>query len=201
MICRSLVVCASFLAAVTLPAFGQAPLNSDLALQPSTGGYVIREQFRSFEGDGIDGHKIVSTYVYGYRDDLTFLMTAPYLWREIKPKGSATTLHHDGLADIKALAKYHLFRDDFGPTDTRRFDAIAGLEVRSGDSGVTSDFYDPVIGGVFTHIEGRKSYHADMLSQFNTAGGLGGHDQFKYDTSHLFRLYSVRYTRHSKHAL
>ena len=61
----------------------------------------------------------------------------------------ATTLHHDGLADIKALAKYRLFRDNFGPTDTRRFDAIAGLEVRSGDSGVTSDFYDPAIGGVF----------------------------------------------------
>jgi len=74
--CLRLISCRGYASGL-----GQAPLNSDLALQPSTGGYVIREQFRSFEGDGIDGHKIVSTFVYGY---LAFLMTAPYLWRENK---------------------------------------------------------------------------------------------------------------------
>ena len=171
----------------------QAPINSNVALQPSTGGVIIRQQLRYFEAGEVKAFVVPTTIVYGLRADLTLLLTTPLVFREVQVPTTGETRRDNGVADLTFLTKFRVFRDDFGPTDTRRFSLLGGLEIRSGDSGFTSDSYDPIFGGVFTHAEGRHAFNADLLWKFNTAGGAAGADQMKYDVAYLYRLVPDQY--------
>ena len=180
----------------------QAPINSNVALQPSTGGVIIRQQLRYFEaGDDpspldreIKTFRAPTTIVYGLRADLTLLLTTPLVFRKVEFGATGETRRDNGVSDLTFLTKVRVFRDDFGPTDTRRFSLLGGLEIRSGDTGFTSDSYDPILGGVFTHAEGRHAFDADLLWKFNTAGGEAGTDRMDYDVAYLYRLVPDQYT-------
>ena len=182
--------------------FAQAPINSNVALQPSTGGVIIRQQVRYFEADDdptpanseIKGVIALTTIVYGLRDDVTLLFTAPVVFREVQFGSTGRTDHQSGVADLTALAKIRLYRDDFGPTDTSRFDLLGGLEIRSGDSHFTSDSYDPIIGGVFTYVKGRHAFDVDSLWKFNTGSGIHADDRMDYDLAYLYRLWPRDFT-------
>ena len=67
-------------------AAAQAPINSDVALQPPTGGVILRQQarFAHFDGDpsgagrDADVWRFPTTVVYGLRDNLTPLIGVEY---------------------------------------------------------------------------------------------------------------------------
>ena len=172
----------------------QAPINSNVALRPSTGGVIIRQQLRYFEAGEVKAFVVPTTILYGLRDDLTLILTTPVVFREVHDPMTGETRRDSGVADLTFLTKFRVFRDDFGPTETRRLSLLGGLEIRSGDTGFTSDSYDPIFGGVFTHAEGRHAFDADLLWKFNTAGGAAGADQMKYDVAYLYRLAPEQYT-------
>ena len=108
-----------------------------------------------------------TTIVYGLKDDLTLLLNTPFVRRKVKVGSTGRTIRDTGVADLTFLTKWRLFRDDFGPNDTRRLDLLAGVEIPSGDSAFSSDSYDPILGGVFTHAQGRHAFDA-----VSVGGGL-----------------------------
>lgn len=180
----------------------QAPINSNVALQPPKGGLILRQQFRYAEADfNRDGADLdielwaeATTAVYGVTDSFTLLLDAPVvISQRVKNNATGASDTEAGLADWTALAKLRLFREDTGPTDTMRFDAIAGLELPTGEDAFSSDSVDPIVGGVFTMSRDRWFFDADLLWKFDTSGGLP--DQMRYDAALIYRLSPVEYTR------
>lgn len=191
-------------------AHAQAPLNSNVALQPSKGGLIIRQQFRYTEGEtstamGDMDVKLatsITTLVYGVSDELTLILDAPFvLSRRLENKTTGDDDTEWGFADLRVLTKFRLYRDDFGPNDTTRFDVIGGLEIPAGKDEFSSDSLDPIFGGVFTHIEGRHAFDADALWHFNTGGGDRGDDLLRYDLAYIYRLSPETYASSQPTAL
>lgn len=194
---RMVTVSLLVVAGVTLRAHAQAPINSNVALQPSKGGLIIRQQFRYSEAEHttplgdvrIDLASSFTTFAYGVSDELTLIVDTPFvLSRRIENDTTGDDDTDSGFGDLRLLSKLRLYRDDFGPTDTTRFDLIAGLEVPTGQDEFSSESFDPILGGVFTHIEGRHAFDADALWHFNTGGGSRGDDLLRYDAAYLYRL-------------
>jgi len=180
----------------------QAPINSDVALQPSPGHWILRQQFRYAETDvdkgdaDLDISRVTSftTAVYGVTDEFTVLATAPVvLSRRTKDNATGESDTDGGLADATVLGKLRLYRNDFGPTDTARFDLLGGLELPTGQDAFSSDSVAPIIGGVATITLGRHDFSADALWTFNTAGGKAGEDLLKYDAAYIYRLWPEEY--------
>lgn len=177
---RMIVLFVLVLAGVAVRAHAQAPINSNVALQPSKGGLIIRQQFRYSEAEqsspkgelDIELASAITTLVYGVSDELTLIFDMPYvLSRRIENNTTGNDDTDSGFADLRLLSKVRLYRDDFGPTDTTRFDLIGGLELPTGKDEFSSDSIDPILGGVFTHVEGRHAFDVDALWHFNTGGG------------------------------
>ena len=198
------------LCGLSVRARAQAPLNSNVALQPSKGGLIIRQQFRYAEGEqstptgDVDFEQATSitTLVYGLSQDLTLILETPFvLSREIENTSTGDDRTDSGFADVTLLTKYRVYRDDFGPTNTRRFALIGGFELPTGQDEFSSDSINPIIGGVFTHVEGRHSFDADALWKFNTGGGDRGEDLLKYDLAYVYRLWPATYASTNPTAL
>ena len=205
-----IVIVVVVLCGLSVRARAQAPLNSNVALQPSKGGLIIRQQFRYAEGEqstptgdvDIEQATSITTLVYGLSQDLTLILETPFvLSREIENTSTGDDRTDSGFADVTLLTKYRVYRDDFGPTNTRRFALIGGFELPTGQDEFSSDSINPIIGGVFTHVEGRHSFDADALWKFNTGGGDRGEDLLKYDLAYVYRLWPATYASTNPTAL
>jgi len=194
---RTMAMAAPVLLAVAERAQAQAPINSNVALQPSTGGLIIRQQFRYAEGDAhtpmgkvdVESASSITTLVYGLTDAWTLILDAPLvLSRRLEHRATGADDTEAGFADLGILTKWRLYRDDFGPTSTTRFDLIGGLSAPTGRNAFTSDSFDPILGGVFSHIQNRHAFHTDALWRFNTGGGDFADDLFKYDLAYSYRI-------------
>ena len=194
---RMIVFSLLVLTGVGARAHAQAPINSNVALQPSKGGLIIRQQFRYTEAEqsspmgelDIEQASAITTLVYGLSDELALIFDMPFvLSRRIENNTTGNDDTDSGFADLRLLSKVRLYRDDFGPTDTIRFDLIGGLELPTGKDEFSSDSFDPILGGVFSHIEGRHAFDVDALWHFNTGGGDSGEDLLKYDMAYIYRL-------------
>lgn len=192
-----IIVVLSGLLGVGQQTFAQAPINSNVAMQPNKGGFIVRQQFRYTEGGrstpmgdmSLELIATATTMVYGVSDTLTLIVNTPYILSRRLSNNTTGILDKDsGFGDIRVLTKLRMYRDDFGPTNTRRFDLIGGLELPTGSSSFTSDSVNPIIGGVFTQFKGRHVFHADALWQFNTGKGSNGVDLFRYDLAFVYRL-------------
>ena len=178
------------------------PINSDVAFTPREGGGVLRLQY-TYEEAGAGGavrHKNQSTVrgvlVYGLRQNLALILSAPYVNRQVDrfdKRFGRTEEAHDGVGDITLLLKYRFYQKDLGPMSTVRLAALGGLNVRSGDMEFSSDSYDPIVGAVFTWRHDRNKFDADLIYQFNTAGGQAGHDTLRYDLAYSRRIYPATY--------
>lgn len=195
--------CAIILAtAISTQARAQAPINSDVALQPSEGHFIIRQQFRYSEADfnkggaDLDIQLLTSStaVVYGVRQNFTLLLNVPtVVSRRIENNATGTSNTEGGLADLTALGKLRLYRNDFGPTNTARIDLLGGLQLPTGKDAFSSDSVDPIVGGVGTVTYGRHYMSADLLWKFNTAGGSMGEDLLRYDAAYIYRLWPNEY--------
>ena len=198
-----LVWCAAALAAaLSAQARAQAPINSNVALQPSTGQLILRQQFRYSKAELHNGSTDLdislvtasTTAVYGVRDNFTLLLNVPtVLSRRIENNATGESDTDGGLADLTALGKLRLYRNDFGPTNTARFSLLGGLELPTGHDAFSSDSVDPIIGGVGTVTFGRHYVSTDVLWKFNTAGAPEGEDLLRYDAAYSYRLWPEEY--------
>ena len=194
-------MCLGALLIVPGGAMAQAPINSNVALQPRTGGWIVRQLFRFSRADfntpaaslDINLATSATTVVYGVTNRVTLLLTAPAaLSRRIKNNATGARRTDSGLVDTTALSKVRLYRNDFGPTSTVRFDALLGLELPTGTNGFSGDSVDPIVGGVFTYAHDRLAIDADLLWKFDTAGGPAA-DLFRYDSAIIYRLRPAHY--------
>lgn len=173
------------------------PINSDVAFTPRSGGTILRLQYTYSEADrhdstpGVVSSGARAVLIHGATENLALILAAPFVHREIDalgPGGSSMQFRHDGLADVTLLAKYRVWQNDVGPLHTLRWAVIGGVNIRSGDSDITSDSYDPILGTVFSWRRDRRSFDADLLYQLNTGGGQAGHDVLRYDLAYSYRL-------------
>ncbi len=179
------------------PAFA-GPINTNVALTPRQGGSIFRLQYHYSESgsagniEQVNSSNVIGTYVYGLTENLALFLTAPYANRQtdrVVPRMGRIEQAHDGIADITFQLKYRFWQRDLGPGDTMRWAVLGGLNIRSGDSGFTSDSYDPIIGTVFSFRRGRVLFDADVVYQMNTGRGQFGHDTLRYDVSFAYRLF------------
>ncbi len=184
----------------SVPALAQ--INTDVALTPPKGGSILRLQYSYSEADGrgaiahVNASVVKATYIYGLKENFALFLTAPYVNRQVDkfaPQLGRFEDAHDGIADLTFLAKYRFWQDDRRPGETLRWAALAGLNIRSGDSDFTSDSYDPIVGTVFTWQRDRGWFNADLVYQFNTGGGKSRHDALRYDVSYSYRLTPARF--------
>ncbi|HED52605.1 MAG TPA: hypothetical protein ENJ00_00180 [Phycisphaerales bacterium] len=189
-------------------ATAQAPINSNVALQPSRSGLILRQQFRFTQATApepadADISQVTSrtTVVYGATDAVTLILDSPtILYRQINPDtGRADT--DAGFGDLSLLTKIRLFRDDPGPNDTTRFDLIAGVELPTGQDAFSADSINPIFGGVISHIFGRHAISADALWKFNTGGDTRGDDLLIYDIAYSYRFIPETYASESPSAV
>ncbi len=186
-------------ACVVDSASAQAPINANVALQPRQGGLIWRQQIRLTRAStqspmgqvDIEQVHTQSTLAYGLSASWTLIFDMPVVLSKVKDIDQAGIHDSDsGLADMRIMNKIRLYRNDFGINDTARFDLIVGAELPTGSDALSSDSFDPIIGGVYSIMAGRHAFDFDGLWKFNTAGTShgGGADLLKYDLAYLYRL-------------
>jgi hypothetical protein len=194
--------CAVTVAAALLAvpsAFGQEAINTDAALQPSEGALIIRQLFRYREATtdptpmdrDVRELNFTTTFIYGISAELAAIFKVPLVYREVDFPSPAGTDREWGVRDLEALLKIRLYRDDFGPARTARFDLLAGMEFYSGDADFATRSVDPEIGGVFTYLRDRHAIDADLIWRLDTSGDVA--DRMRYDLAYVHRLYPAVY--------
>ena len=190
----------------------QEAIHTDSATAPSLGRVALRQTVQyaqlgddpTDQGRDVEEWRTTTTIEYGLRPDLALSAYVPLVYREVEYGGAVPPDHHAGsdtttadfgLDDVTITAKWRVYRNDFGPIDTARFAAVVGAELPAGDDAFSSDSFDPLLGGVFTYIQGRHGLNADLLWKFTTGGddepvraGEGDADAFFYDASYLYRV-------------
>lgn len=197
---RSISKLARTLLVLSIPAampsgVSAAGLNTDVALTPPEGGWIVRAQWRyTRQGDDPTGlgRKVdlslqPLTAVYGVTADLALQATVPIAYRKIV-FGSGAEQSDTGVGDIPLLAKYRFYQKD-KPGVTTRWAAVGGLEIPTFDDAFSSKSFDLIIGTVWTHQERDWWIDWDILYKFNTAGGLDGDDELRGDVAASLRLF------------
>ena len=182
----------------------QAPINSNVAIQPNKGALILRQRFTFTEADKtpmpntkVDMTMSMTTLLYGVSEKFTLIMNVPYRLSN-KTTNTITNIEEDlsGFNDMKVMGKFRLFRDDFGPMNTQRFDLLAGVEFPTGKTAFSSDSTDPILGYVYTYKKDRHAFSTDALWQFNSGDGNAGEDKLTYDFAYVYRLSPEVYTSH-----
>jgi hypothetical protein len=132
-----------------------------------------------------------TTLIYGISAELAAIFKVPVVYREIDFPSPAGTDRDWGVRDLEALLKFRLYRDDWGPARTSRFDLLAGVEFYSGDHDFATRSVDPEIGGVFTYLRDRHAIDADLLWRFDTTGDVA--DRMRYDLAYVHRIHPAVY--------
>jgi hypothetical protein len=198
------LVCCLFIA----PASAQEPVTSPAATQPSTGRWVLRNQVRYLEArrdplTGDHGFRELTFWnnlAYGVRRDLSLNLSVPIKRQRYVHGDHAGTHSHWAIDDLLLQAKWRIYQHDFGPIDTSRFSIIAALEIPT-FMDTSTESVNPMIGGVYTHVQGRHGFNVSGQWKFNTGtgapvnlgGGRGKHDALFYDASYLFRVVPEAY--------
>ncbi|MBL4699280.1 MAG: transporter [Phycisphaerales bacterium] len=207
---RSLSVLILSLWACSINAHAQAPINSNVALQPAKDGWIVRQQFRYASSEfssamgelEIEQTLSITTLVYGLSEKVTLIFDMPYVVSsQIENQSTSTSTSDSGFGDLKLLAELRIYRDDFAPGSTARFALIGGAELPSGADAFSSDSVDPILGGVYSYINERHAFHADVLWKFNTGSSATNADVLQYDLAYSYRLTPETYDSEKPTAL
>jgi hypothetical protein len=208
----TLILCAAALVAcgLTSPAAAQEPINSPAATQPSTGRWVLRNQFQYLEAreDPRTGDRDFREFTglnlltYGIQRDLSISALLPVKYRRMRDGATGDRESDFGIGDVTAQLKWRIHQHDFGPIDTSRFSIIAGLQIPTFVRPFSTESVNPMIGGVYTHVQGRHGFNVSGVYKFNTGtgtehnigGGNGKADALFYDASYLYRVSPAVYT-------
>ncbi len=190
-------------------AAAQTPVNAPSAMQPSVGRFNIHQMgyVRWFDGDSTtDGRDIVQTVSltqinYGVLGNLALSLDIPLVYNHLDDAGpgGATGDSAFGFGDLKLLAKWRVWQLDTGPTDTRRISLLGGLQIPGGTNmywDSSSDEWNPMLGAVFSIVEGRHGGNVSALYELDTGTG---HDTLRYDLSYLYRIAPSAFDAQSSH--
>jgi hypothetical protein len=198
--------CAIALMVFAQTVHAQTPINAAGAMQPSTGTGVVHVMpyYRRVDSDSSIGQESADEYIaltqiaYGVAKNVGLQFDIPMVYRDVHVGPGGGPDDELGVGDMTALLKWRICQNDFGPAETMRFSLIGGLQI-PGNSDYTmdaSDGVDPIIGCVFSTVNGRHGFNADALWEFYTGSDRdeGKSDSLRYDASYLFRLSPVAYT-------
>jgi len=189
-------------------AWAQQPVHNPAATQPGKGRLMMRElvTFQHYDADpkGLvrqaDDVVLATDMAYGLTGDLVFMLRAEYMVRDQDARGG---LHSDddGFSDLHIMLKKRVWQQDTGPTDTRRLGLAVGLDLPTGSAPFGSDSWDPMLGVIYTEVEGRWGFNAAWRWKFNTGSrpnplrvGGAGEDLMMTDLSWLYRLSPDQFT-------
>jgi hypothetical protein len=177
---------------------GQEAIHTGSATQPGAGRVLLREQLHWYHSDSagpgggtrIDELLLDSSLTLGVRQDLALDLSMP---THLSLTDAAGATDDDlELGDLQVLAKCRLFRRDSGPIDTERASLILGVQCDTASRGATSlrpdfarDSFDPILGAVWTRIDGRVGLDAAVQA---TISASGDPSDFRYDGAWLYRL-------------
>lgn len=181
--------------------FAQESALSLAATQPAKGRVTWREQvrFERYElgSESIDQFTIDSRLVYGLSKDMALTLNVPTVVRD---RGTGLA-DQDGLGDVTLALKWRFWQHDPAPVDTNRLALVAGVRMPTGTDGLSSDGWDPMVGLIFTRVDGRHGLNAALTYQLSTDGlaspitaGTGDADLLTIETSYLYRLAPEAYT-------
>ncbi|MFG0330196.1 MAG: hypothetical protein ACF8PN_09890 [Phycisphaerales bacterium] len=179
------------------------------AAQPSTGTFLFRQtaEYMNFGNDPsslrreIEQFRFNTQLAYGVTKDLTVMGQVPLYHREVDSPVAGVSSDDFNVGDAHIMLKYRFWQRDTGPIDTMRASVLAGLDIPTGQDPFGNDGWDPMIGAVFTSIQGRHGLNAAGRYWFNTSEGdgapVGVHDGLEdtllIDTSYLYRLSPEQY--------
>jgi hypothetical protein len=206
---RGLIAAAAALLCVMGTAEAQTPVNAPSAMQPSVGRVNVHQMAYvrwlggSESTDGRDVRQFVSlTEInYGVLGNLALSLDIPLVHNRFSGEGfgASTGESSKGLGDLALTAKWRVWQHDTGPTDTRRVSLIGGLQIPGGtemymDS--SGDAWNPMLGAVFSIVEGRHGGNASAIYELDTGTGA---DTLRYDLSYLFRLAPSQFDMTTSH--
>lgn len=207
------VALAALSCAVT--ASGQQSFHNISAAQPSPGITQVRQtyQFIRLEDDPTDLDRVVNdfqvntTIAHGLTHDLSLILTVPLVHHRVEERLSDTESTDFHVGDLNLMAKWRVWKHDTGPIDTMRFSVLAGLDIPTGKHPLGNESWDPVIGVVFTSIQGRHGVNAALRWKFNTGeresfvrAGESKDDILYADFAYLYRIDPPEYTADTKGA-
>lgn len=201
-------------ARLTLPlacatgAHAQQSFHNLSAAQPSTGTFLLRQTaiYTEFTDDPspLDREmmqlKLDTQLAYGLTRDLTVVGSVPLFYRETDAPGNGADSHDLHFGDAHVMLKHRFWQHDSGPIDTMRASLIVGLDFPTGEDPFGNGGWDPMIGAVFTSIQGRHGVNLAARYKFNTHESGepvdvedGIEDTFFLDTAYLYRLSPAQY--------
>lgn len=215
---RAIISAIAGLAAIVASLQAQAaPITTNTALPVAQGEYVFREQgIFNKSGDDPSGanrdHSVaasVSVLGYGVTGDLALFGVLPVATKRLKltTGGARVTRDESGLGDMRAFARYTLFKRD-QPGQTFRIAPFAGVELPTGDNTETDAFgrlppsvqpgsgsWDPFGGVVVTFQTLQFQIDVQAAYQANTqADNFEFGDEARLDGSLQYRLWPGQLT-------
>ena len=182
-------------------AHAQQGTQTPTAVLPAKGVLSAQQlvQYRRYRSDptglgrDVDDWVSITRLTYGLRHDLAVMVDVPVFFR--RQTAGGRTRHDTGQGDIRVLATWRVYRNDFGPIDTTRVAVVGGLDLDTAHAPFGGNSFDPIVGAALTHITGRHGFNASTRWTLNTGGranpvGAGNtrHDLLAYDLAYLFRL-------------
>jgi hypothetical protein len=176
-------------------------INTNVALPVAEGEGIWRSQLRfrraTDDPSPLD-RKLGSlvapqTLVYGATARLSAFATVPILARKRLESGGSSD-RDSAFGDLRLLARYMLFIDDYAPLSTRRAALLAGIKLPTGADRVGTPTYDPILGGVATWAANRNELDVDALMTLGTKRhGFESGSRLRYDIAYRLRLWPARF--------
>ena len=198
-----LIAFGSFYLSSVLPNVGLAQgINTNVALAVAEDEGIFRSQIRyrratddpAGSGRELDVVALPQTLVYGVTPRITSFITLPIVAHRRIEAGDGSVRRDGGLGDLRVLARYTFFIDDYAPLSTRRAALIAGLKLPTGTGRIGTESFDPVFGAVGTWAFNRHEIDLDTLYTLTTKRrNFEAGDELRYDVAYRYRLWPARF--------
>jgi len=177
-------------------------INTNVALAVAEDEGIFRSQIRYQRatddpletGRERDVIVLPQTLVYGVTSRMTSFITLPIVVHRRIEAGDGSVRRDEGLGDLRILARYTFFIDDYAPLSTRRAALIAGMKFPTGTDRIGTESFDPIFGAVGTWASNRHEIDLDSLYTVTTKRrDFEAGDEFRYDLAYRYRLWPARF--------
>ena len=209
----------SFIAMIfTVPAIAQQSFHNTSAAQPSPGVMLFRQtyEFTQYGDDPTElGRRTFDFHIhtqlaYGISKEVAVIGMWGVTYRDQDSNDASPeqSFSDYGQGDFHAMVKWRVWKLDTGPIDTMRLSVLFGLDFPTGEDPFGNDGWDPMIGAVFTSIQGRHGVNAAVRWKFNThqrddlavTHGDLLEDMLHIDTAYLYRITPAEFSMQSNDA-
>jgi len=189
----------------------QSPIIGFGAMQPAKGHFYthVMPFYRQFDGNestqdrDVRQVSIAAQVSYALLSNVAVTLDVPFYFNHLDPSSIATGDSSTGFGDMSLLAKWRFWQHDTGPTDTLRLALLGGIQIPGGTTSYldsTEEGWNPLLGAVFSAVQGRHGGNFSALWEFNTEGESQPEGGLRCDLSYLFRLAPEAYGEETSHA-